>query len=70
MLWLGVSIKVEDGTFALIVKRVNAKHDLASDINLPRLVMRHQLTNKSITCVRIMERREMQMSPKNFVYNF
>lgn len=52
---LDAIIKVQDGTLALIVKHVNAKHDLVSDINLPRLVMRLQLTSKSITCVRIME---------------
>ena len=29
--------------------------------------MGRQLTNKSITCVRIMERRELQMSHKRFL---
>ena len=48
MLWLDVIIRVQDGTFALIVKRVNAKHDLLSDVNLPRLVMRRQLTTKAL----------------------
>ena len=45
---LDVNIRVQDGTFALIVQRVNAKHYMLGDVNLPWPVMWRQLTTKAL----------------------